>query len=273
MSDSSHLPGQERRVWPARDSIVGIVSEPSRRSAWLRPRMRAADGLDGSPAIPRWALAADHAHPSDVMTMMTNTGQSRAAELLNPIDGDQRPRYPRFVPLAAAFSRFASPDAKLIRFVGRKPRPGLPILTSPPGCHTRAVSRPRRGQSVSRLRRRHVTARCALPFHLPRWCASTPHVDARPSFRSRTQCCPPQPIQSCGNRRSISALGRRIMAKRRRARFERRQQEGERQRAFRENDSSGPTDVRLRQLVRAIARQAARDLFDAQRRQHSNSVH
>ena len=73
--------------------------------------------------------------------------------------------------------------------------------------------------------------------------------------------------------RSISELGRRIMAERRRARLERRQRGRERQRAFRDNDSAGPTDLRLRQLVRAIARHAARELFDAQRRKHSDSIH
>jgi hypothetical protein len=59
----------------------------------------------------------------------------------------------------------------------------------------------------------------------------------------------------------------------RRPRLDRRQRERERQRTFPDNDSAGPTDVRLRQLVRAIGRQAAREVFEAQRRKHSDSIH
>jgi hypothetical protein len=96
----------------------------------VRPRSRGGHLLPTTPIVPM------------SMTMMTNTRESRAAELLNPIDGDQPQRYPRSGPLAAACSRFASPDAKLIRFVGRKPRPGLPILTSPPvAIHARYHAR------------------------------------------------------------------------------------------------------------------------------------
>lgn len=108
-----------------------------------------------------------------------------------PIDDDHRRRYPRFVRPVAPRNRFASPGAKLIWLIGRRPRTSLTVLPSAPGLPTRAVSRP-----------------LLVAFHLSRRCASPLRVDARPSFRSRTQCCPPQPIHACGDRgRSSSWAG------------------------------------------------------------------
>ena len=170
------------------------------------------------------------------------------------VDDDHRRRYPPFVRPAAPRSRFASLDPKLIRFIGRRPGTSLPLSLSFPGCQ-RGVT-----PEVGR-----ISPAAPLRIAASRRCQAVvqePHAVLPAATNPRVR-----------RSRSIFELGRRIMAERRRARVERRQRERERQRAFRGNDSSGPTDTRLRQVVRAIARQAARELFDAQRRQHSDSIH
>ena len=210
-----------------------------------------------------------------------------AAELLKPIDDEQRRRYPQFVRPAAPRSRFASPGAKLIRFIGRRPRTSLRSSPSFPGCHRTRRHAREEANPYRDARRRHVTARRA---NSARDVGARGALDVRrippaaPSRIAGSRRCPavvqePHAVLPAatnprvGRSRSISELGRRIMAERRRPRLDRRQRERERQRTFPDNDSAGPTDVRLRQLVRAIGRQAAREVFEAQRRKHSDSVH
>jgi len=163
-----------------RDSIIGIAPVPSRRSALLRPR-------------------------GARLTALTARSRSRdgqlppardAAELLKRIDDDQRRRYARFVRPVAPRSRFASPGAKLIRFIGRRPRTSLPLLPSFPWLPTRAVPHPRRGQSESR---RPATLRRRTPRQL----RNRRRGASRAGCRSLSTCC------TVAHRRPASMPGRR----------------------------------------------------------------
>lgn len=68
-------------------------------------------------------------------------------------------------------------------------------------------------------------------------------------------------------------MGRRIMAKRRRHRRERRRQHRPYVRTNANNPIDAQCDEHLRVFVRALARQAARELFEAQRARHSAEIH
>ena len=68
-------------------------------------------------------------------------------------------------------------------------------------------------------------------------------------------------------------MGRRIMAERRRRRRERRREHRPHARANANNQIDARCDEPLRAFVRALARQAARELFEAQLKRHSAEIH
>ena len=68
-------------------------------------------------------------------------------------------------------------------------------------------------------------------------------------------------------------MGRRIMAERRRHRRERRRPHRPHVRTNANNQIDAQCDEPLRALVLALARQAARELFEAQRARYSAEIH
>jgi hypothetical protein len=62
------------------------------------------------------------------------------------------------------------------------------------------------------------------------------------------------------------------MAERRRARRARRRREGQRIRADANNQIDARADDHLRAFVRALARQAAREVFEAEMKRHSETI-
>ncbi len=99
------------------------------------------------------------------------------------------------------------------------------------------------------------------------------HVACQSSMhRSRTQCC--HPLQNeHAKPASTFNMGRRIMAERRRHRRERRRQQRPHVYTNANNQIDAQCGEPLRAFVRALARQAARELFAAQRTRHSAEIH
>jgi hypothetical protein len=67
-------------------------------------------------------------------------------------------------------------------------------------------------------------------------------------------------------------MGRRIMAERRRIRRTQRQREVQRIRTDPSNQIDARADDQLRVFVRILARQAAREVFEAEWRRHSETI-
>jgi hypothetical protein len=68
-------------------------------------------------------------------------------------------------------------------------------------------------------------------------------------------------------------MGRRIMAERRRHRRDRWREHRPHARTNANNQIESRGDETLRALVRVLARQAARELFEAQLKRHSSEIH
>ena len=90
--------------------------------------------------------------------------------------------------------------------------------------------------------------------------------------RSRTQCCP-----TTAERVRVPAstfnMGRRIMAERRRSRRARRRRDVRRARTDLNTQIDTQADDQLRAFVRVLARQAGREVFEAQLKRGSGPVH
>ena len=102
-------------------------------------------------------------------------------------------------------------------------------------------------------------------------CHGHPPVSCR-CARSRTQCCPTT-AERVLERASTFKMGRRIMAVRRRSRRARRQREMRRVPTDANNQIGARADDQLRAFVRVLARQAAREVFEAEIKRGSESVH
>lgn len=166
---------------------------------------------------------------------------------------------------------FASPDAEqhesaasaTIRFISR----------FTPWSMTRATTRQRIARSDRTALRPQVQAQIRshnTSLKSSRWHGRTPVP--RRCVRSRTQCCPPQQNEHAKPASPFN-MGRRIMAERRRHRRERRREHRPPARADANNQIDARCDEPLRTFVRALARQAARELFEAQLKRHSAEIH
>ena len=101
-------------------------------------------------------------------------------------------------------------------------------------------------------------------------CHGHPPVSCR-CARSRTQCCPTT-AERVRKPASTFNMGRRIMAERRRARRARRRWDAQRIRADANHQIDARADDHLRAFVRVLARQAAREVFEAEMKRHSQAV-
>jgi hypothetical protein len=231
--------------------IVRFAVARSRRSALLRPRMRAADGLDRAiREPPEGNCRRPH------VNLLTTRADSAIVEFSSTVAA----RNPLHIARCEALESAApGHDSFLSRFTS--------------WSLTRATTRPRRKQSErtalrpqaraidpSTLQNRHRHAATARRLSVVD--ASAPHSVLPIHCRTSTR-----------NRHRRSTWGRRIMAERRRHRRERRQQHRPHARTNGNNQVDAQCDGPLRAFVRALARQAAHELFEAQRTRHSAEIH
>ena len=111
-------PGTRRKRGPSQ-SIVRLASSPSRRSALLRPRWRAANGLDRAVRQPHAAIV-DGPHEQRPYRQARGTRE--------PLDDAHRPRY---CDLLFRRLRFATPSVSLdAEHANRRPQVAVRSLLS-----------------------------------------------------------------------------------------------------------------------------------------------